>query len=101
MLRIMWRFRDKASKSDEFQRIYSWKGRWAKLFGRSPEYQGTLLLQDVSDPLVFMVVDRWKSEESFTEFRQQFGPDYERLDEQCNDLTDEETLVGMFRDEAV
>lgn len=101
MLRIIWRFRVKPDKLDEFRRVYSWKGRWAKLFGRSHEYQGTILLQDYSDPAVFVVIDRWASQDSFTRFRLQFGPDYEQLDEQCNDLTDEETLVGSFRDEVV
>jgi quinol monooxygenase YgiN len=101
MLRIIWRFRAKPKKLEEFQKVYSWKGRWAKLFGRSREYYGTILLQDVSDPLTFVVIDRWASEDSFTKFRQQFGPDYEQLDEQCNALTDEETLVGVFRDEVV
>jgi len=71
------------------------------LFGRSPEYQGTILLEDVSDPLSFVVIDRWVSQDSFTRFRQQFGPDYERLDEQCTELTEEETLVGIFRDEVM
>jgi hypothetical protein len=48
-----------------------------------------------------VVIDRWVSQDSFTRFRQQFGPDYERLDEQCTELTDEETLVGIFRDEVM
>ena len=101
MSRIIWRFRVKPDKLDEFQRVYSWKGRWARLFGRSPEYQGTILLPDVSDPLVFVVIDRWASEGSFDRFRLQFGPDYEHLDQQCEELTDEETLIGVFRDEMV
>ena len=50
MLRIIWRFRTKEKRVDEFRNVYGWKGKWAKLFGRSPEYQGTILLQDVSDP---------------------------------------------------
>ena len=65
MLRIIWRFRAKAKRVDEFRNVYGWKGRWAKLFGRSPEYQGTILLQDISDPLVFIVIDRWASADSF------------------------------------
>ena len=101
MLRIIWRFRAQPDKSDEFRKVYSWKGRWAKLFGRSPEYQGTLLLQDVSDPLIFVVIDRWAADDSFTRFQLQFGPDYEQLDQQCRDLTDEETLMGSFHDEVV
>jgi hypothetical protein len=101
MLRIIWQFRAKPSKLNEFRRAYSWKGPWAKLFGRSPEYQGTIMLEEVSDPLVFVVIDRWASQDSFTRFREQFGPDYRHLDEQCNDLTDEEKLIGIFHDEAV
>ena len=101
MLRIIWRFRAKPHKSVEFQRTYSWKGPWAKLFGQSPEYQGTILLQDVSDPHAFVVIDRWASQDSFNRFREQFGPDYQRLDEQCRDLTDDETLIGVFQDEVI
>ena len=101
MLRIIWRFRAKPKKADEFQRVYSWKGLWAKLFGMSPEYQGTILLQDDSDPLVFVVIDRWASRDSFSRFREQFGPEYEKLDKKCSELTDEETLIGAFHDEVV
>lgn len=101
MLRIVWRFRAKANKKKDFQHVYGWKGAWAKLFGRSPEYQGTILLQDVTDPLRFIVIDRWAERDSFARFREQFGSEYERLDEECNELTDEETLIGIFRDEAV
>ena len=101
MLRIIWRFRAKRHKTSEFCRIYSWKGPWAKLFGRSSEYQGTILLQDDTDPLVFVVIDRWALRDSFARFRNEFGPDYETLDEQCTELTDEETLIGLFHDEVV
>ena len=101
MLRIIWRFRAKEERVDEFRNVYGWKGKWAKLFGRSPEYQGTILLQDISDPLVFIVIDRWASPDSFTRFQKLFRPDYEDLDKQCNELTDEEMLIGNFLDEAV
>ena len=101
MLRVIWRFRAKPNKADEFQRIYSWKGQWAKLFGKSAEYQGTIMLQDLSDPFVFIVIDRWASHDSFVRFREKFESEYEQLDTQCNDLTDEETLIGLFRDEVV
>jgi hypothetical protein len=101
MLRIIWQFRAKASKKNDFERVYGWKGTWAKLFGRFPEYQGTILLQDVTDPLMFVVIDRWAERDSFTRFREQFASEYDRLDEECNALTDEEKLIGIFRDEAV
>ena len=99
MIRIVWRFRAKPNKQKEFLSAYSWKGKWAKLFGRAPEYQGTLLLQDTADPLSYLVIDRWESVDSYARFQQLFAPDYEYLDRQCNELTDEETYLGMFKDE--
>jgi hypothetical protein len=75
MMRIIWRFRASPERVDELRRVYSWKGAWAKLIGRSSEYQGTLLLQDRADPLVFVVIDRCVGGDSFVRFRQQFGPD--------------------------
>ena len=99
MLSIIWRFRAKPHKSVEFQRTYSSTGQWAELFGRSPEYHGTVLLQDVSDPLVFGVIDRWASQHAFSQFKERFGSEYERLDQRCAELTDEETRIGVFQDE--
>jgi|SRR5208283_4700590 len=99
MLQILWQFRAKPTKTGDFRRNYSGAGEWAKLFGRSEEYQGTILLQDTSDPLVFVAIDRWARRDSFTRFREQYGHDYEQLDEQCRELTDQETLIGVFTDE--
>lgn len=99
MIRIVWRFKAKPEKAQEFLDVYSWKGKWAKLFGRSPHYQGTILLQDISEPLTFLVIDRWATKEAFPRFRQQFGPDYDDLDQQCMALTEEETHIGTFNDE--
>lgn len=99
MLRIVWRFRAKASRLGDFRRTYGGEGEWARLFARDPDYRGTQLLQDTADPLVFLVVDSWVAADSFTRFRQQFGHDYERLDELCLELTDEETPLGVFTDD--
>jgi hypothetical protein len=75
MRRIIWRFRAKAKRVDEFCNVYGWKGKWAKLFGCFPEYEGTILLEDLSDPLVFIVIDRWALADSFTRSQQLFRPD--------------------------
>jgi len=96
MLRILWRFRAKASRLEDFRRTYGRDGEWAKLFARDADYRGTELLQDTTNRLVFVVVDSWAAEDSFTRFREQFGHDYERLDEQCRELTEEEMRIGVF-----
>lgn len=99
MLRIIWRFRVKQSRLEDFRRIYGRKGEWAEMFVRSPEYQGTILLQDVNDPLVFVTIDHWVANDSLERFKQEFGPEYGHLDRQCETLTDEETAIGAFSDE--
>jgi hypothetical protein len=76
MLRTIWRFRAKVNKKNDFQLVYGWKGNSTKLFGRSPEYQGTILLQDVGDHLIFIVIDRWAERNSFANFREKFASEY-------------------------
>jgi antibiotic biosynthesis monooxygenase len=101
MLLILWQFRANPARTADFRRTYSGQGEWAKLFSRDSDYRGTVLLQDTDDPLVFVVIDRWAKRDSFQSFRAQFGPEYEHLDEQCRELTDAETLLGIFTDEAM
>ncbi len=92
----MWRFRAKPDRVEQFRRNYGRDGEWAGLFSRSPEYQGTTLLHDTADPLLFMVVDRWANGDSFARFHQEFRQEYEALDQKCLDLTEEENLIGNF-----
>ena len=100
MIRIVWRFKARPEKAQEFLNAYSWKGKWAMLFGHSPDYQGTILLRDTTAPLTFLVIDRWANVEAFPRFRHEFGAEYDRLDQQCTELTEEETLIGTFSDES-
>jgi hypothetical protein len=95
---IVWRFRAKLVRVEDFRRVYGSNGDWARLFLRSPEYQGTQLLQDASDERVFIVLDRWVDCDSFTRFRQEFSREYDELDRQCLELTDEETRIGAFNE---
>lgn len=99
MQQILWRFRAKPGREEDFRRVYGEDGEWARLFGRASEYRGTLLLQDIADSLVFMVIDRWATNDSFPAFRRKFAADYEHLDDRCRELTEVETLIGVFTDE--
>lgn len=70
----------------------------AILFRRSPGYIGTRLLRDRDDPLRFVTVDDWESEQHYRAFRTQFSSEYEALDRICEELTSAETAVGQFLD---
>ena len=96
MLHIIWRFRAKPERVAEFRQVYGNQGSWAKLFQSSPEYRGTKLLEDVYDPLEFIVIDEWANVDSLCRFKDEHGRAYELLDQQCLELTDNETLIGNF-----
>jgi heme-degrading monooxygenase HmoA len=93
---IIWRFRAKPDRVEQFRRVYGSAGDWAKLFMRSPEYQGTQLLQDTTEERTFVVIDRWAKDDSFARFHQEFSNEYEELDRQCLELTEEESRIGTF-----
>lgn len=95
---IIWRFRAKPDRVEQFRRVYGSDGDWAKLFMRSPEYQGTQLLQDVAEERSFMTIDRWADADSFARFRREFSKEYEELDRQCLELTEEEIRIGAFNE---
>ncbi len=96
MFYIIWRFRAKAEKVEEFQKTYAADGDWSRLFARASGYQGTELLADTSDPRVFVVIDRWETRAAHEGFRSEYGAEYKALDEACCELTDEETEIGQF-----
>jgi len=55
-------------------------------------------LRDRHDPLRFVTVDDWESDEHYQAFRTRFSSEYEALDKICEGLTSEETAVGQFFD---
>lgn len=92
---IVWEFEPQAGKERDFEGIYSGNGEWARLFARSPEYQGTELLRR-ADGRTYLTIDRWSSADAFTTFQRQWQVDYEALDRRCEALTAKETLIGRF-----
>src|SRR5262249_31740235 len=96
MIYIVWRFTAKSARVADFERHYGRQGSWAQLFRRSPGYQGTTLLRDSSEPNRYVLWDTWDSLASFEQFKQDHGADYSALDKQCEELTEEETKIGVF-----
>lgn len=98
MLHIVWRFRARPQQLQEFMRYYNPKGIWTELFRKSSDYHGTVMLQDIADPLGFLIEDRWTNNSAVTHFREDFGREYDELDRHCESLTQEEHLVGIYED---
>ncbi len=96
----LWAFRVLPGRAEEFLAHYESEGTWSQLFRRAPGYLGTRLLRDRADPLRFVTVDDWESEQHYRELLSQFSAEYEVLDRICDGLTSEETELGHFLDVA-
>jgi heme-degrading monooxygenase HmoA len=94
----IWIFQVRSDRVEDFLRHYDSTGSWAILFRRAPGYIGTRLLRDRHDPLRFLTVDDWESEEQYRAFRERFSSEYDRLDRTCEGLTVTETPLGQFLD---
>ena len=93
---LVWRYQVRPEHAAEFERRYGPAGAWAQLFARAAGYRGTLLLQDRTDPLVYVTVDRWESEAAFAAFRERHAQAYRELDVACDALTRDEVCIGTF-----
>ena len=93
---IIWEYQVKADRVVEFERIYASNGAWAELFRKEQGYLGTELLRDSTHPHRYLTIDRWTSSEDYESFRSQWKSEYATLDAQCEGLTIQETLLGMW-----
>jgi heme-degrading monooxygenase HmoA len=69
------------------------------LFREAPGYIETLLLHDKADPLRYVTVDRWDSEEAHDLFRSANLQKYQETDRRCQGYTTSERALGEFTEE--
>src|SRR5216684_324411 len=94
---IVWEFRVRRGKEEEFVGKYGPDGLWARFFQGSDGYIRTELVRDVTDTLRFLTLDYWQTEEDFSRFHEQNLAGYERLDREFESLTEREARLGAFR----
>ena len=92
----VWAYRVSPGRVDEFLRLYGPDGAWVRLFRLAPGYLDTDLYRDRNEPSRYVTIDRWESAEAFREFRLEFAADFDRLDQDGQRLTLEETPLGEF-----
>ena len=101
MILIVWEFRVKESIRSKFLRYYSSTGVWAMLFRKSPAYRETKLPQDTRDENRYVTIDSWETEEAFESFQKQFSEEYRALDKECEEFTEAERKIGLFKDNSM
>jgi len=94
----VWEFEINPQSRGQFEEIYGPEGAWARLFRQSQDYRGTQLLRDLTRPGRYLTLDCWSSREAFQTFKQAHAGEYETLDQQCENLTEHEVMVGEFEE---
>ncbi|MGH8166635.1 MAG: antibiotic biosynthesis monooxygenase family protein, partial [Woeseiaceae bacterium] len=92
----LWEFEVSPELVADFEQHYGPAGTWAQLFRCSPDYIETLLLKDNAAPGRYLTVDRWRSEDAYLTFKSAFARQYAQLDNECEQLTVGERLLGGF-----
>jgi heme-degrading monooxygenase HmoA len=100
MFARIWQYRVRADRLAEFRAEYGTAGGWVALFRGAPGYLGTELLEAVTDPAVFVTIDRWVSSDAWQTFLQANEQAYRALDRACERLTEDERELGSFQDPA-
>lgn len=94
----VWKFLPPAGREAEFERDYSSRGAWARLFDRAPGFRGTTLFRPPALGGWWLTIDRWESAADFEAFQRDFGDEYHELDEQLEPVAGEEVFIGSFED---
>ena len=96
MITILWEYQVKADRIAEFEKIYAPDGEWAKLFQKSEGFIDTILIHSTDHPELYLTRDRWKSLKDYNLFLSKWKEEYEKLDKQCEGLTERESCLGTF-----
>ncbi|HKJ38551.1 MAG TPA: antibiotic biosynthesis monooxygenase [Anaerolineales bacterium] len=97
MINVVWEYRVKEDQIAEFIRIYSSKGIWAELFKKGTGFVETKLTRSPDHPNLFVTIDQWESQKEYDAFLLQYKTEYEKLDKQCDGLTEHESYIGTFQ----
>ena len=93
---VVWEYQVKPECETEFVAAYGPDGDWARLFGRSPDFQGVELLGSVGNKSRFFSLDHWSSSAAMDMFLSTNATAYDVLDRRCSGLTVWERRIGGF-----
>lgn len=93
---VIWEFRVRQGRTEAFERLYGADGSWIRLFRTSPDYKGTELVRGAKDDTLYVTIDHWRSRDAYLAFQQAHRADYDALDREGQQLTDNERLIGEY-----
>lgn len=99
MFQVIWELKVKFKERDKFEAFYDTKGEWVKFFSKSPNYEGTEVLESGEGDGTFLVIDDWASEEAFQAFIQANKPAYDQLEEKAKSASRTKKRIWISFDE--
>jgi heme-degrading monooxygenase HmoA len=93
---VVWEFRVRPGREEEFERRCGATGDWVRLFRQSEGFVGTVLLKDRGTARRYLVTDTWRDAAAYRAFKEQHAAAYAALDLECAALTEEERRLGEF-----
>jgi len=91
---ILWKFRAKKGRENEFEKAYGPEGEWVRFFKKGKEFVKTELYQDTNGG--YLTIDEWTSKEAYDEFKRVHEREYRELDKHFEALTESEVHIGSF-----
>lgn len=93
----MWRYTILESQKEEYEFEYgNERGSWSLLFNNSPDYLGSYLHRNLEAQTTYLLIDTWKSKESYEDFKRVYREDYNSLSTQFEKLYATEEKIGEF-----
>jgi heme-degrading monooxygenase HmoA len=96
MIEVIWEYQVKADYIAEFEKVYAPDGKWTELFKKGKGFVQTRLIRHPDHPNLFLTIDRWESMKDYKAFLSQWKEEYEKLDRQCEGLTEHESCLGTI-----
>ena len=93
---VVWEFQAKPGREKEFELAYGPQGVWAQLFEQAEDFLGTELQSLPKGRRRYLTIDRWTSQAAHETFLRDHRPEYDEIDQQCGELTEQERPLGNF-----
>lgn len=96
MIQIVWEFIVKEEARGQFELAHGPGGAWSTLFARHAGFRGITMLRDTKNPLRYLMLEVWDTEEQREQVLSERKADYADLVAALGGWTESKTVLGSF-----
>ena len=97
MIEVVWEMIVRQEAQGQFELVFGPGGAWGKLFGTTPGFRGTTMLNDTHHPRRYLIIDLWDTEAQQAQALSEYADEYSKLKADLQNWTESRTEVGIFR----